>query len=74
MKKLILKFNNRAGKDMLPKVLAISEELGLKVEKMEERKTGGTLLQTVHLGGDATKLRELDQRMIRFASVTRKAA
>ena len=71
MKKLILKYNSRIGKDPFPEIEKITMKLGLKIEETGEAKPG---LKRLAVIGNSEKLKELDLALVRYASITRKSA
>ena len=71
MKKLILKYNARIGRDPLPRIQELTEKLGLRIEVANDSKPG---LKQVLVVGASDKLHELDRALVRYASITRKAA
>lgn len=71
MKKLVLKFNERVGKSPLAKVEELAKNLGLRIESGPEGKPGQ---RTIHVLGHSDKLHEMDRALVRYASISRKAA
>jgi hypothetical protein len=71
VKKLVLKYNARVGKDHLPKIEEMTRRLGLKIEKIEESRPGH---KRISVTGQSDKLQEMDKALVRFASITRRAA
>lgn len=74
MKKLVIKFNARLARNPMTKIEEMTTKLGLKIESIEELKRGVSSHQrVVSIVGDSEKLQQLDKRLDRYASVTRKA-
>ncbi len=71
MKKLILKYNTRVGKNHLPKIEEMTKRLGLKIENVEEGRQG---LKVVAITGKLEKLHDMDRELIRHASISRKVS
>jgi hypothetical protein len=71
LKKLILKYNSRLGKNPLPKIEELAKRFGLKIEKIEESRPGH---KVIAIGGSLEKLNEMDQVLVRYASIIRKTA
>jgi hypothetical protein len=57
------------GKDHLPKIEEMTRRLGLKIEKIEESRPGH---KVIAITGNSEQLQEMDQALVRFASITRR--
>ena len=70
MKKLLLSYNARVGRNPMAKIEEITKKIGVKIESIADKKPGHTV---VSLTGPHEKLAEVDKKLLRFPSITRKA-
>lgn len=74
MRKLILKYNARIGTDKLPKIQELVKKHDLKIDAVDDLRENTKWFKVVQVSGKADKLADLDQDLVRHASITKKAA
>jgi len=72
MKKLILKYNPRLGNNQMPAIEKMALELNCKIEHAHIDETSKIIIVTVT--GSQQSLAEMNERLIRHASIDRKVA
>lgn len=74
MKKILLKYNVRLGKDKLPEIQELIETHDLKIDSIEDQKESTKWFKVIKVSGNSEKLEKLDKALVRFASITKKAS
>ncbi len=75
MKKIVLKYNIHTGRENQARIEALVKELGLMIGQVEERRKSPSIcVKVITVQGDYSTLLELDRRLIRYPSISRKAA
>lgn len=74
MKKLLLKYNARLGKDKLPEIQELIKTHDLKIDSIEDQKESTKWFKIIKVSGSPERLEKFDKALVRFASITKKAS
>lgn len=70
MKKLILKYNQKFGNDKMPVIVKMTVELNCTIENAYSDEA--QKMVTIEVSGDEKAIFEMNERLIRHASIDRK--